>query len=130
MSEKLRPHPLGDPAYIDENDYVQLPKLKQLLTQDQMDVSLSPLEKLNQVPNTYLMGPVWAMASVYESPSFTNAASMYKEVVRRVRSGEIFEDQHTPGKTVKGVQVRMMYVNKMHYIEVYGVIEKLPEVTK
>lgn len=130
VSENHKQHPLGGPAYIDEKGYVQLPKLKPMLTQEQIDVSLAHLEKLNQVPNTYLMGPVWAIASVYESPSFTNAASMYKEVIRRVRAGEMFEDRHIPGKVVRGMQVRMMYVNKMHYIEVYGVLEKLPEVTK
>ena len=102
------------------------------LTNEHIRGAVARLEKLNQIPPsypmTYNMGPVWTTARVFETSHYSVAAQMYKEVIRRVRAGDTLEDRHVPGKVVRGVQVHMMYVNKMHYIQVDGIAEKLPGV--
>lgn len=124
---------MSKPENIPGNDSIRPGQLDPgPLTREHIKGAVARLEKLNQIPPdypmTFAMGQVWGTASVYETPHYSVAAQMYKEVIRRVRVGDTFEDRHIPGKVIRGVRVRMMYVNKMHYIEVYGVAEKLPGV--
>lgn len=79
MSEKLRPHPLGGPAYIDENGYVQLPKF-------QFDTEVS----------------------LCKTQSITAAFEAYRMFLRIMRAGEAFQHKDYPGKVLKINKVGML----------------------
>ena len=102
------------------------------LTKEHIKGAVARLEKLNQIPPsypmTYNMWPVWETASVYETPHYSNASDMYRQVVRDVKAGKSFNDRHMPGKVVKGIRVHMTYDGENHYIGVYGLLEKMPGV--
>lgn len=85
----------------------------------------SMLERMNKIGQAPL---VWAVAMVYETRHYSLAADMYREVIRGVISGRLFHDMNDPSVAVRGVQVLLMYVNNSHYIQVFGVAEKLPGV--
>lgn len=124
---------MSKPENIPGNDSIRSGQLDPgPLTKEHIKGAVERLEELNQLPPfspvTINIGPVWATARVYETPHYSVAAQMYKEVIRRMRAGDTFEDRHVPGKVVRGMQAHMMYTNKMHYIQVDGIAEKLPGV--
>ena len=108
MSENHRPHPLGGPTYIDENGYVQLPKM------------VPGLER--SVPEA-LKGHVIA----YRTPYVSNACDAYRELFGRMRNGTAISSVDYPGTQIKadGLAMRAAkdkYGNVTHEIHAFGML--------